>query len=173
MTTPEDPTREQPAAGAEREHRAAPAQPHRWWAAIPRHLGRARTSTLVLVFLFLAVGVLYLYVKPEDEAHRDGAHRRHRGHRTGGHDGRHDGAPAGVHHPGPHDAGRADDHRGNDPDTAARGDHRSGADDRDGAGPDHRDDDGRAAADDGRTHRLRLVAGQRRRGVVTAGLRAG
>jgi hypothetical protein len=44
----------------------APAEgPRRWWAAIPRRLGRARTSTVVLALLFVALGVLYLYVRPE------------------------------------------------------------------------------------------------------------
>ncbi|WP_409331975.1 hypothetical protein [Trujillonella humicola] len=44
----------------------APAEgPRRWWAAIPRRLGRARTSTVVLAVLFVALGILYLYVRPE------------------------------------------------------------------------------------------------------------
>ena len=37
----------------------------RWWAAVPPHLGRARTSTVVLAVLFLAFGSLYLTVRPE------------------------------------------------------------------------------------------------------------
>ncbi|MGY1916736.1 hypothetical protein [Blastococcus sp. SYSU DS0973] len=37
---------------------------HRWWSSIPRHLGRARTSTVVLVVLFLSIGALYLNVRP-------------------------------------------------------------------------------------------------------------
>ncbi|WP_347058438.1 hypothetical protein ABC795_17050 [Blastococcus sp. HT6-30] len=45
---------------------AAPdvAPAHRWWSSIPRHLGRARTSTVVLVVLFLSIGALYLNVRP-------------------------------------------------------------------------------------------------------------
>jgi hypothetical protein len=44
----------------------APAEgPRRWWAAVPRRLGRARTSTVVLAVLFVVLGVLYLYVRPE------------------------------------------------------------------------------------------------------------
>ncbi len=44
----------------------APAEgPRRWWAGVPRRLGRARTSTVVLAVLFVAIGVLYLYVRPE------------------------------------------------------------------------------------------------------------
>jgi hypothetical protein len=65
MSVPGDPTREQPAVQPTISTEPAPGTPHRWWSAIPRHLGRARTSTVVLVVLFLATGVLYLYVKPE------------------------------------------------------------------------------------------------------------
>ena len=36
----------------------------RWLAAVPRHVGRARTSTVVLSLLFLAIGTLYLNVHP-------------------------------------------------------------------------------------------------------------
>jgi hypothetical protein len=44
----------------------APAEgPRHWWRSIPRHLGRARTSTVVLAVLFVAIGLLYLYVRPE------------------------------------------------------------------------------------------------------------
>jgi hypothetical protein len=68
MTVPGDPTREQPAVQPTVSTEPAPGTPHRWWSAIPRHLGRARTSTIVLVLLFLATGVLYLYVKPEETA---------------------------------------------------------------------------------------------------------
>ena len=68
MTVPGDPTREQPAVQPTVTTEPAPGTPHRWWSAIPRHLGRARTSTVVLVLLFLATGVLYLYVKPEETA---------------------------------------------------------------------------------------------------------
>ncbi|MGY1834882.1 hypothetical protein ACI79P_07225 [Blastococcus sp. SYSU DS0510] len=42
----------------------SPAPRHGWWAAIPRHLGRARTSTVVLAILFVAVFALWLNVKP-------------------------------------------------------------------------------------------------------------
>jgi cytoskeletal protein RodZ len=34
------------------------------WSALPRHLGRARTSTVILSVLFLAIGALYLNVRP-------------------------------------------------------------------------------------------------------------
>ena len=40
---------------------------HRWWSAIPRNLGRARTSTVLLGVLFLAVFALYLNVRPPAE----------------------------------------------------------------------------------------------------------
>lgn len=44
----------------------APAEgPRHWWQAIPRRLGRARTSTVVLALLFVGLGILYLYVRPE------------------------------------------------------------------------------------------------------------
>ncbi|MGY1811428.1 hypothetical protein [Blastococcus sp. SYSU D00820] len=61
MTTPDGgphPTRELPRPDP------APA-PARWWSAVPRRLGRARTSTVVLAVLFVALGLLYLYVRPE------------------------------------------------------------------------------------------------------------
>ncbi|RBY96998.1 hypothetical protein DQ237_05195 [Blastococcus sp. TF02-8] len=47
----------------------APAAPptHRWWSAIPSHLGRARTSTVVLAVLFVGIFFLYLEVKPPVE----------------------------------------------------------------------------------------------------------
>ncbi len=72
MTAPDDPTRDQPTVqqpAVEPSVATAPppAQRHRWWSAIPHHLGRARTSTVVLVLLFLSVGVLHLYVKPDAE----------------------------------------------------------------------------------------------------------
>ena len=46
----------------------APAAPtgHRWWSAIPSHLGRARTSTVILSLLFVATFALWLQVKPEE-----------------------------------------------------------------------------------------------------------
>ncbi len=66
MTGPQASTGEQPAV--EPTVRTAPTaeqQPRRWWAAIPRHLGRARTSTVVLSLLFVVIGVLYLEVRPD------------------------------------------------------------------------------------------------------------
>lgn len=68
MTSRGGATREQPAVDPSVGTAPAPGAPHRWWSAIPRHLGRARTSTVVLVVLFLAIGVLYLYAKPEETA---------------------------------------------------------------------------------------------------------
>lgn len=44
-----------------------PARPHRWWSTIPRHLGRARTSTALIGVLFLALFALYLNVRPDPE----------------------------------------------------------------------------------------------------------
>lgn len=44
---------------------ASPALRPGWWTAVPRRLGRARTSTVVLAVLFVAVFVLWLNVKPE------------------------------------------------------------------------------------------------------------
>ncbi|MGY2076434.1 hypothetical protein [Blastococcus sp. SYSU DS0828] len=49
-------------AGAPTGTTAAPR--HRWWSAVPKHLGRARTSTVVLAVLFVSVFALYLNVKP-------------------------------------------------------------------------------------------------------------
>ena len=44
----------------------SPAPPPRSrWGAIPRRLGRARTSTVVLSLLFLAVGALWLNIRPD------------------------------------------------------------------------------------------------------------
>jgi hypothetical protein len=66
VTGPQASTGEQPAV--EPTVRTAPTaeqQPRRWWAAIPRHLGRARTSTVVLALLFVVIGVLYLEVRPD------------------------------------------------------------------------------------------------------------
>ena len=40
---------------------------HRWWSSVPRHLGRARTSTVVLGVLFLAVFALWLNVRPPED----------------------------------------------------------------------------------------------------------
>lgn len=45
--------------------RTAPARAGHWWAAVPRHLGRARTSTIVLAVLWIAIFVLYIYVRPD------------------------------------------------------------------------------------------------------------
>ena len=41
---------------------------HRWWSNVPRHLGRARTSTVVLGVLFLAVFALWLNVRPPTDS---------------------------------------------------------------------------------------------------------
>jgi hypothetical protein len=67
VTGPQDPTREQPAVEPTVSTAPSPARPHRWWSAIPRHLGRARTSTVVIGLLFVAIFALYLNVKPEAE----------------------------------------------------------------------------------------------------------
>ena len=56
------PTAEQPQVTAT----VSPAVPPRTrWGAIPRHLGRARTSTVVLSLLFLAVGTLWINIRPD------------------------------------------------------------------------------------------------------------
>ena len=68
VTAPDDPTREQPPVEPTVTTAPAPGRPHGWWSAIPRHLGRARTSTVVIGLLFLAIGALYLTVKPEPVA---------------------------------------------------------------------------------------------------------
>ena len=71
MTAPEDPTREQPVVeqpSVSTAPPATPAQRHRWWSVIPRHLGRARTSTVVISLLFVGLFVLYLNVRPDPEA---------------------------------------------------------------------------------------------------------
>ncbi len=67
MSSP-DGTGEQPAVQPSVTTAPAPGRPHTWWAAIPAHLGRARTSTVVLALLFLAVGALYLTVRPDPVA---------------------------------------------------------------------------------------------------------
>jgi hypothetical protein len=59
----EHPTRELPPPRPS-VRTAPPSGLRRFWAAVPHHLGRARTSTVVLTILFLAVGTLYLYVRP-------------------------------------------------------------------------------------------------------------
>jgi hypothetical protein len=53
-----------PAHAAETPATGALGRGSRWLAAIPRHVGRARTSTVVLSLLFLAIGALYLNVRP-------------------------------------------------------------------------------------------------------------
>jgi hypothetical protein len=56
------PTAEQPQVTAT----VSPAVPPRSrWGAIPRHLGRARTSTVVLSVLFLGIGALWLNIRPD------------------------------------------------------------------------------------------------------------
>jgi len=46
------------------EVHTAPARSGRWWSSVPRHLGRARTSTIVLAVLWAAIFVLYIAVRP-------------------------------------------------------------------------------------------------------------
>lgn len=59
-----EPTAEQPQVTAT----VSPAPPPRSrWGAIPRHLGRARTSTVVLSLLFLGIGALWLNIRPDPE----------------------------------------------------------------------------------------------------------
>jgi hypothetical protein len=59
-----EPTAEQPQVTAT----VSPAAPPRSrWGAIPRHLGRARTSTVVLSLLFLAIGALWINIRPDVE----------------------------------------------------------------------------------------------------------
>ena len=65
MTTPEDPTREQPPVAPSVSTAPPPAQPHSWWTTIPRHLGRARTSTIVLSLLFLSIGARWINIRPD------------------------------------------------------------------------------------------------------------
>ena len=61
MSTPAD---DRPPAGSEEAPApsvsTAPATDpgHRWWSAIPHHLGRARTSTVALSALFVAINVV-------------------------------------------------------------------------------------------------------------------
>ena len=68
MSTPAD---DRPPAGSEEAPApaisTAPATDpgHRWWSAIPHHLGRARTSTVALSALFVATFALYSQVKPD------------------------------------------------------------------------------------------------------------
>jgi hypothetical protein len=61
VTAPEPP---RPADG-QPAVQTAPAQSGHWWSSVPRHLGRARTSTIVLVLLWVAIFVLYIFVRPE------------------------------------------------------------------------------------------------------------
>ena len=57
-----EPTAEQPHVTAT----VSPAAPTRSrWGAIPRHLGRARTSTIVLSLLFLSIGALWINIRPD------------------------------------------------------------------------------------------------------------
>jgi hypothetical protein len=57
-----EPTAEQPQVTAT----VSPAEPPRSrWGAIPRRLGRARTSTVVLSVLFLAIGALWINIRPD------------------------------------------------------------------------------------------------------------
>ena len=61
---PAEPTvRTAPTAPASTTPDVAPGT--RWWSSIPRHLGRARTSTVVLSVVFLGLFTLWLYVRPE------------------------------------------------------------------------------------------------------------
>ena len=60
-----EPTAEQPLVTATA---STAASPRSRWAAIPRHLGRARTSTVVLSLLFLAIGALWINVRPTEVA---------------------------------------------------------------------------------------------------------
>lgn len=65
-TTPAGPTVSTAPAGADSTTPdVAPGSP--WWSHVPRHLGRARTSTLVLGVLFVAVFVLWLNVRPPED----------------------------------------------------------------------------------------------------------
>lgn len=78
MTGPDDATREQPVGQQETAQQEVveqptvstappPVRPRNWWSTIPRHLGRARTSTVVIGVLFLALFALYLNVRPDPE----------------------------------------------------------------------------------------------------------
>ena len=62
MTAPEPPP---PSADGQPAVQTAPAQSGHWWSSVPRHLGRARTSTIVLALLWAAIFVLYVYVRPD------------------------------------------------------------------------------------------------------------
>jgi hypothetical protein len=57
-------TGEQPVVAPTVSTAPSPSLAHRWWSAIPSHVGPARTSTVVLALLFLAIGALYLQVRP-------------------------------------------------------------------------------------------------------------
>ncbi|RZU33608.1 hypothetical protein [Blastococcus saxobsidens] len=61
-TTPAAPTVSTAPAGTDGTPDVSPA--HRWWSNVPRHLGRARTSTVVLGVLFVAIFALWLNVRP-------------------------------------------------------------------------------------------------------------
>ncbi|MCW2637436.1 MAG: putative polymerase sigma factor [Blastococcus sp.] len=56
---------EQPVAAPTVSTAPSPSLAHRWWSAIPSHVGPARLSTVVLGLLFLAIGALYLQVRPD------------------------------------------------------------------------------------------------------------
>jgi cytoskeletal protein RodZ len=61
-------TAEQPVAAPTVSTAPSPSLAHRWWSAIPSHVGPARLSTVVLALLFLAIGALYLQVRPDPVA---------------------------------------------------------------------------------------------------------
>ena len=71
MSTPDEKA-PQPAAAPKVSTAPAAAPEHRWWSSIPRHLGRARTSTVVLAVLFVGIFFLYLEVKPTTTAPASG-----------------------------------------------------------------------------------------------------
>lgn len=65
MSTPEEMPPAEPAVATPTVSTSPPPTLiHRWWSAIPAHIGPARTSTVVLAVLFLLLGVLYLDVRP-------------------------------------------------------------------------------------------------------------
>src|ERR1700710_1599218 len=64
MTAAPDGQPSDAAHAAPSETAGTPGRGSRWLKAVPRHVGRARTSTVVLSLLFLAIGTLYLNVHP-------------------------------------------------------------------------------------------------------------
>jgi cytoskeletal protein RodZ len=64
MTAAPDGQPSGPAHAAPSGTAGTPGRGSRWLKALPRHVGRARTSTVVLAVLFLAIGTLYLNVHP-------------------------------------------------------------------------------------------------------------